>query len=126
GVQGQLRLDERFSPCGLHVFSTSAGVQGLTGNPEGNGIYDRDVDAIFLDQSLFRPPQVAYLYADINVTKPRTDEPVLDGYLLFVFLHELGHRVLHRSSRRSGIEVEREADAFAVDVMERVNWSIIP
>jgi hypothetical protein len=124
GIDDQVLLDQPFKGEGLHVFSTTGAAQDLTENPAGNGLYNPRLDAIFLDEALFRTPTVAHLYADIVIRPHQADQRTFSGYLLFVFLHELGHRTLHRSVRiDSRRDKEREADEFAAAVLQKVAWN---
>lgn len=107
----------------IRVFTTSPAAASVTGNGRGNASYDSTMDAIFIDLDIVRPARAVQMYANIRIFDEFEDPSY--AYLSFVFLHELGHRVLHRH-RRSSLDTilqlsdgeaqkyEREADLFAL------------
>jgi hypothetical protein len=140
GVQDPIVLNQPYSEevrrqRQLHVYLTSPAAQNLTYCGPKNAVYDAELDAIFIDQDIVLTPDWEILLAtpdhkpglDIKF-KPK-NFPALRTYLWFVFLHELGHRTLHRSgggffdmNRPGSAEGQRqkelEADDFAIAAME--------
>ncbi|MER8929195.1 hypothetical protein [Mesorhizobium sp. M0767] len=107
----------------IHVFTTSPVVQSISGNGRGNASYDSMLDAIFVDLDIVRPARAVQMYANIRIFDENEEGSY--NYFSFVFLHELGHRMLHRDRRPSldtvlavgdsiAQKYENEADVFAL------------
>ena len=128
GVEQSVLLDRPFDVNALNVYSIDSPITGLVKVKPGNAIYDPHLDAIFISLELFEPTLVVHLYAYISIQGRRDAPPRLNGYLLFLYLHELGHRVLHRPPP-AGLTVgqlEDQADSFAVGVMKNAYQSYVP
>jgi len=113
-------------PDALHVYTTSPDSEALTGCGRGNAVYDATEDAIFIDESLVNPVDFVNLGEETQHSNTLTPDDItpLKTYLIFLLLHELGHRTLHRHARASfdvGRSIDRrrelEADQFAVSAL---------
>ncbi|MER8640190.1 hypothetical protein [Mesorhizobium sp. M1365] len=129
GVKLPVVLNEPFSGQAgaakdqIRVFTTKPTARPMSGNGRGNASYDSMLDAIFVDLDIVRPAKAVQMYANIRIFDGNVGGSY--GYLSFVFLHELGHRVLHRNSGTSldtvfpaggsvAKKYENEADLFAL------------
>jgi|GEM_PF-4648856 len=119
GVTLPVFLDAPLSDRVLNVYSTGTAAAALTRNTRGNATYDPQINAIFIDIDYFRPSLVSMM--DIGIGVAPQDAPTPSAYLIFSFLHELGHYVKHRHALRDPTDesLEIEADRFAIDVMAR-------
>ncbi|MES2107984.1 MAG: hypothetical protein V4577_04520 [Bacteroidota bacterium] len=110
------------SSAKLRVYTCGPAVLRLTGCAAGNAIYDRELNAVFIDGSLVSP---AAWNAKGTFGAGHTTLPFLEVYLKFVLLHELGHYFLHRDAGQSFDifsgsgsatlrRYEAQADSFAV------------
>ena len=128
GIEQSVLLDRPFDRNALNVYTIDSPIAGLAKVEPGNAIYDPHLDAIFISIELFEPTLVVHLYGYISIQGRRDDPPRLNGYLLFLYLHELGHRVLHRPPP-DGLtfgQLEDQADSFAVGVMKNAYQSHVP
>jgi hypothetical protein len=127
GVREPVVLNARFQPGRLHVFTTTPDSRAITHCDLGNAVYDAQLDAVFLDRSLFDSREFETFLSSTaygSLTSVN-DLPFVQTYVRFLLLHELGHRALHRN--RGGVfdfgsanraNQEREADAFALAHLE--------
>lgn len=112
----------------LNFFVTDPQAQWFTHCSEGNAVYDADLDAVFIDHSLFRTIELPKIgrASFFEQLAPR-EFPFSRTFLNLIMLHELGHRQLHRSGggffdnkwADTAMRKEVEADDFAVQVLKR-------
>lgn len=110
----------------LHFYVSDPTLQWFTRCGRGNAVYDSDLDAVFVDRSLWQPMELTkigqappFVFEGARFAFSRT-------FVEFVLLHELGHRQLHRSRaatydafvRGASTLQESEADMFAVNAMK--------
>lgn len=110
----------------LHVYITDPSLAWFTNCSKGNAVYDSDLDAVFLDSTLWNPIELP----KVGESWPFLQKDHIFGFsrtfIDFILLHELGHRQLHRSqwslfdvvSTERGRQQEIEADAFAVNALQ--------
>lgn len=128
GIEDRILLDRPFKANALNVFSIESPIAGLAEVEPGNAIYDPYADAIFVSKELFDPSSVVHLYGNISIQRHEDQPPRTSGYLLFVFLHELGHRLLHQHPTK-GLTVDQledQADNFAIEVILRAYEGRVP
>ncbi len=121
----EIVLNKYPQPNKLVVLVTSPKAEHTTGCGRGNAVYDPSLDVIFIDADALTPILNKSPYGTPLVARSIVDDPVARAYRDFLFLHELGHRVLHRSKTRiydqltEPKSLEDEADAFAMRTMAR-------
>jgi hypothetical protein len=121
----EISVDQPFQANRLSVFITTTRIERTTKCGRGNAVYDPDLDAIFIDSDVLTPMIDTSRYGSLHVEHSQLNDPIARAYRDFLFLHELGHRTLHRSKRRiydgttEPKRLEDEADAFALRTMER-------
>ncbi len=112
----------------LHFYLTDSRTRDFTLCADGNAIYDGELDAVFVDQRLFRPTELGSIGGEpLFPFMRRREFAFTRTFLTLVLLHELGHRALHRSHGLSfdsigsseGRKRELEADAFALEALRR-------
>jgi hypothetical protein len=127
GINAPLAVNAPYSNNAINVYITSASKRALTGCRPGDARYDADSDVLLLDENVVWPLSTSVQYAGVNIAGagrgPREGMPKI--WLHFAFLHELGHRALHRGIRarlrRDPPAVfEAEADAFALSALEKL------
>ncbi len=88
----------------------------------GTACYDPHLDLFFLDYDVLYAPFVSRNVGTQWVTRSNEDNRVR-LYRQFVFLHELGHRTKHRAERNPSperrLEMENEADDYALSCVVR-------
>ncbi|MES2107986.1 MAG: hypothetical protein V4577_04530 [Bacteroidota bacterium] len=109
----------------LRFFTCQPSAVAVTNCSKGNAVFDAELNAVFLDQSLV-VPQEWRLYDPYSGFEIKPEElPFLRTYLEFIILHELGHFKLHHASAgfldagKSAHSLkwrkyEAQADSFAV------------
>ena len=131
GINERVRLDEpilQYRP--LSFLVTDSKLEKLTHCSKSNAIYDKELNAVFIDESLVVPTEWNhYMPAGrFPILVTAKEMPFLQTFLEFVIAHEIGHFKLHRHlrnnfdasmSKNSG-EFQRQelqADSFAVQTM---------
>jgi hypothetical protein len=128
GLKTSVALNQPFRDGSLNVYTTTPSLVETTHCPYGNVIYDAELDAIFIDQSILDDSDYRSLYQAAGESSILSfgELPFLDVYVRFVLLHELGHRALHRNiglqtpggvhalARERRREIEAEADEYAL------------
>jgi len=125
GITMPLIVDAAPAAGHLHFYVTDPSLSWFTNCGKGNAVYDSDLDAVFLDSSLWQPIELP----EIGQSWPWNQESRSFGFsrtfVDFILLHELGHRNLHRSrwslfdvvSTGKGRQQEIEADSFAANAL---------
>ena len=127
-ISPQVSINSGTELDGLHVYTVSSNVESLTGCGRGNAIYDASLDAIFIDENLVNPQDFLSLGEETDHSNSITVNDLISQktYLIFILLHELGHRALHRNlqatfdtTKSASRARELEADEYAVTILER-------
>ncbi len=131
GITDEIALNQPFQAGRLNIYTTTPAAYKVTYCATRNALYDAQLDAVFIDESIFKPNDYqSLLEASPYATLLSLNElPFQKVYLRFIILHELGHRQLHRKSGRvidflrpdedSRLQrFEAEADQFAIDKLQ--------
>lgn len=129
GIHQTVRVNEPYisSEAGqyLNVYITDAATEEVTRCGAYNAVYDPELDAVFIDRSFVEAAEWKQILAapdgqgGLDIPLSLKDVPSIRVLFRFVFLHELGHRQLHRTTYSSdSVERERQADDFALTHME--------
>lgn len=127
GVVGSLRVNVPYSNSAVNVYVTGAKERDVTGCRPGDARYDATSDVIVLDENVVWPVSTSVQYAGVGITHGGhgTRAGSSKIWLHFAFLHELGHRTLHRGirmrfRRRAPSTIEAEADVFALAALGKL------
>lgn len=120
-----LNLNRPFRADALNLYITRSAVSDVTGCRPGDARYVAEPRVMLIDEGVVWPVSAAVSYGAINVESPPNGARALKIWMHFALLHELGHRKLHSGIRFrfrpvSDPVVEREADLFALDALERL------
>lgn len=125
GIKTPLIIGAAPAIAHLHFYVTEPSLSWFTHCGKGNAVYDSELDAVFLDSSLWQPIELP----KIGQSWPGNQQSQSFGFsrtfVDFILLHELGHRELHRSrwalfdvvSTDKGRQEEVEADGFAANAL---------
>src|SRR5258706_2418499 len=110
----------------LHFYVTDPAISWFTNCGNGNAIYDSDLDAVFLDRSLWDPLELPKIGQSWPFTQEGRHFGFSRTFVDFILLHELGHRELHRSRwtlfdvglSEQTRQKEIDADAFALNGLQ--------
>jgi hypothetical protein len=127
GITDEIALNQPFQAGRLNIYTTTPAAYNVTYCATRNALYDAQLDAVFIDESIFKPDDYqSLLEASPYATLLSLNElPFQRVYLRFIILHELGHRQLHRYGGRvidfvrpeddsRLLRFEAEADQFAI------------
>ncbi|QHW01031.1 hypothetical protein [Spirosoma endbachense] len=112
----------------LHFYLTDSRSQKFTGCFTGNAVYDPELDAVFIDRSLFRPKELdSFGGVSIFPFWRNRDFAFTQTFLTLILLHELGHRTLHRSLSpffdgnlfSNSRDKELEADVYSLEAFKK-------
>jgi hypothetical protein len=124
GITAPIAINQPWRRGSLNIYTTTPPASSISHCDRGNAVYDRELDAIFVDTALFDTSDFQTFLSSTayaNVVS-LSDLPFLRTYLQFLILHEVGHRQLHMSigiifdsGRPAAAAREREADDFAFE-----------
>ncbi len=119
----------KIDPEKLNIFTVTPEAFQLTKCERGNAIYNATLDAVFIDEQILNPTELTILgESSKNSMITIKDIPFVRGYFHFILLHEMGHKILHKSSggffdshqNKNGVRYENEADSFAIHNFEKL------
>jgi hypothetical protein len=119
-----LQVNKPWRPDALNVYILDKLTSPMEGWGAGGASYEPTNDVILIDRYVIWPYLTKVGFASANVAHANLDWSSADRlWLQFVFLHELGHRVLHRNvrlERQRLRQFEDEADLFAFKQMAKL------
>ena len=126
GIRDQVVVNTLPVPGKLHFYLTDSRVAAFTRCTEGNAVYDANLDAVFIDRSLFNPSELGRVGKALHWEQWAPSRfAFTNTFMMLIVLHELGHRKLHRFQRgifdgsTEGRHREIEADRFAANALHQ-------
>jgi hypothetical protein len=120
----KLQINKPWMPDALNVYILDKPAASIEGWGTGGASYEPNNDVILIDRYVIWPYLTNAGFASVGVAAANSSWSSADKlWLQFVFLHELGHRVLHRNVKieRSKLrQFEDEADLFAFKEMAKL------
>jgi len=116
-----ITVNEAGVKSAVHIFTIAdAGSDAFHCGPR-NALYDSGLDAVLIHADLVR----AWLTPEFGTSEVFSPRKL---FLVFLLLHEIGHKVKHGTTRRmygalaseGDRRLEEEADAYAFDAIERL------
>src|SRR5437763_19963 len=125
-ISEQVVVNGEPMPGRLHFYLTDPRAATFTRCAQGNAVYDADLDAVFVDRSLFSPSELGVVGKALHWEHWAPKRfAFTQTFIALMLLHELGHRKLHRHRRgifdarggAAGQARELEADQFAANTL---------
>ncbi|MEO8379839.1 MAG: hypothetical protein ABI779_09275 [Acidobacteriota bacterium] len=127
GVDMPVAVNAPYSGSAINVYITKASKSETTGCRPGDARYEPTSDVVLLDENVVWPLSTTVTYSGVSISGTsrgsRSGMPKI--WLHFAFLHELGHRQLHRGlaprlRRAPAAVLESEADTFALGALAQL------